>query len=351
MIAKDRAPFSGSGRFEKAGDEAERQMAHYLKRAYAEKPDVYVFNDLRIERGTEVAQMDHLLLHKFGFFIIESKSVTGEIHVNPQHEFARIHNGRRTGMPSPYEQARRQGELLRSLLIDHKESLRQKRLMGLVQPSFRACPFNCLVAISDRGIITPQNRPDTAWLRKADQVTQAIDAELTLHRRAHGLTGTSNGAYGVWHFNDADLPVVSAFLLSRHVERPTDRGTRINGAPASGAAVRAPQPPSVAENPGYVIPAWANEATRVPPPPAVQRTTASATGGQRPTCTQCGSQHGTIEYGHSYYFKCAQCGKNSAVTVRCGACGQPARLRKRGAEFTATCQACGQEAAYFHNPR
>jgi hypothetical protein len=69
----------------RAGFEAERQMAHYLHRAFATSADLYVINDLRLvdpeqpeqDGSPGVAQIDHLVLHRYGAFIVESKSVTG----------------------------------------------------------------------------------------------------------------------------------------------------------------------------------------------------------------------------------------------------------------------------------
>ncbi len=57
---------------EKAGDEAEKQMAHYLKRAYQKNKDIHVINDLRLVLGDDAAQIDHLVIHRFGFIIVIS---------------------------------------------------------------------------------------------------------------------------------------------------------------------------------------------------------------------------------------------------------------------------------------
>ncbi len=44
----------------RAGEEAEKQMAFYLRRTFAKANDYYVLNDLRIVHGGSVAQIDQL---------------------------------------------------------------------------------------------------------------------------------------------------------------------------------------------------------------------------------------------------------------------------------------------------
>lgn len=48
--------------------------------------NIYVFNDLRLEQEQDAAQIDHLILHRYGATIVESKSVTTRIQVNEQGE-------------------------------------------------------------------------------------------------------------------------------------------------------------------------------------------------------------------------------------------------------------------------
>lgn len=82
MIIKEHTPTHTSDRFRRAGDEAEQQMAFYLRRAFGDDPHVHVFNNLRLEHGGEVAQIDHLVFHRSGFIVVESKSVTSSVKIN-----------------------------------------------------------------------------------------------------------------------------------------------------------------------------------------------------------------------------------------------------------------------------
>src|SRR5574340_855439 len=87
VIAKTKDPGKPTDRFEQAGTAAEEQMAFYLRRAFADAPDVFVINDLRLVEADDCAQIDHLVLHAFGMFIIESKSISGEVEVNEHGEW------------------------------------------------------------------------------------------------------------------------------------------------------------------------------------------------------------------------------------------------------------------------
>ena len=76
MILKETDKKEHLKKFQKYGYNAEKQMAFYLKRAFQESDDIFVINDLRIEMNDDVAQIDHLIMHRFGFIVIESKSGT-----------------------------------------------------------------------------------------------------------------------------------------------------------------------------------------------------------------------------------------------------------------------------------
>lgn len=123
MITKELDVLSTADKFAKAGRTAEEQMVYYLRRAFKDDKNIYVFNDLRLEQEQDAAQIDHLILHRYGATIVESKSVTTRIQVNEQGEWSRSFNGSLKGMPSPVLQAQRQAEFLRKYLNAQSEIL------------------------------------------------------------------------------------------------------------------------------------------------------------------------------------------------------------------------------------
>ena len=320
MIVLEKAPAPPSVRADRrrrAGDEAERQMAHYLDRAFGRDPTVHVLHDLRVVHEGDVAQMDHVLLHRHGVVIVESKSVSGEVHVNDRGEFERTHGRRRTGMPSPIEQARRQGELLRRLLAAHHTHLLGRMKLVRLQKGFGHLPVNVLVAIADRGIIR-RGSAEVPELHKADLVPKAVDALLARHRRGAKLLTKIDEGWGLWAMTEDELVTVSGFLRERHEPAGVTPAPVVETIPARTAPA-SPTTPAPADGPVWL-------------------------------CTHCHGVDLEIAYGRSYYFKCRGCDGNTPIHPECGACGERARLRKRRRRFDVVCRACEHEAPFFVNP-
>lgn len=326
MIVKECHPPATTDRFQKAGDDAELQMAHYLKRAFGSDPNVHVFNNLRLEHKSEVAQIDHLIFHRAGFIIVESKSVTSSVRINEREEWARQWNGRWSGMPSPVLQARRQADLLRALLQAHKVDLRNKMLFGLKQGGFSGFLMDVVVAISDRGVI--QYRGQLPDVKKADQVPEHIKALIQSHTRAANLlsNNTHKGEVGVG-LSPEEVVRITAFLRNRHQERAA---TVVESMPLT----EAPQSSSQVSEPAAAPPVDPPEQSS---PAAFQ-------------CSKCGSADLEIKFGHSYYFHCRSCDGNSPLKLTCPECAGQARTRKSGRQFFRECPKCGASAPYFTNP-
>ena len=327
MIKKEKAGDAPRDPMGKAGFEAEKQMAFYLRRAFAEDKDIHVFNDVRFERNGEVAQIDHLVLHRFGFVLVESKSVSEKMEVSPQLEFVRVTSRRREGMPSPIQQVKQQAKLLRQLLNDHKEDLRKKAMFGYVQCDFNADRFKCLVAISDNGeIIRIDCNPDE--LVKADVVTDRIRSYIGNHQSTVGLAGfvrfvQAKGAQAqklvddkLNPFSDEEMASISEFLFDHMTNRSTCHSSDIS--------LAGPVQISTAVN--------------------------LEDGSNSRVCSKCQSSSLRIHHGkYGYYFKCLDCSGNTNIKVKCGQCGEAAKIRKKGLEFYRVCDACSHEDLYFTN--
>jgi hypothetical protein len=329
MIAKEKITPAPTDKFGRAGHDAEMQMAFYLRRAFAESPDIYVFNDLRLERNGEVAQIDHLVFHRFGFLIIESKSVVGTITVNEKGEFARSFDGYPRGMPSPIRQAQLQAELLGKLLNDHKETLRRKVFLGLQQGYFGDDRFRVLVAISDTGVIVRQHC-DPPELCKAEQVAEAVRQAIKRHTYAGSLVGIWKATVGdkktaaelgkdhMPPYTDEEMASISAFLLERH-------------APRSAQVVSVPAPIAEQQRPPQVVEVAAPQPARI-------------------TCRHCKSTDVTGLHGrYGYFVKCNACQGNTSMDQTCTNCKAKARIQKSGPKFSRVCEACGKQVVVHEN--
>ncbi|MEB3337328.1 MAG: nuclease-related domain-containing protein, partial [Leptolyngbyaceae bacterium] len=209
MIIKELGDFTGTGKFAQAGRNAEETMAFYLKRAFGDDQKVAVFNNLRLEKQDDAAQIDHLVIHRYGMIIIESKSVTTRVEVNEYGEWKRCFNDTCQGIPSPIQQAKRQAEFLKKYLEDHVENLLRK-VLGL-QTHFGVMPIDWIVAISDDGIINrPKNNP-LEEVYKADQVSDQVRTLIEKRRKADSLFNLSLKDTG-FSFNEVEFSKITQFL-------------------------------------------------------------------------------------------------------------------------------------------
>ena len=243
MIIKDRDPSEhrDSDDFARSGAKAEQQMAHYLRRAFADDKDVLVLHDLRLEvedETKEALQIDHLVIHRHGLILIESKSVTGRILVNEHGEWVRTWSGGSRGMQSPVLQAQRQADLLRKALNANAERLVGKVIFGKIQKGFKNCPMEIIVAISDQGII--ERKANIPELCKADQVPGRVKEIVQRHLKAGTILGTLktplSSMDGVMDFPLRERQNIAAFLVEHHYPLATE-------APEPPPPRRQPEPP------------------------------------------------------------------------------------------------------------
>lgn len=211
MILKEKQLINSDSPKIRAGEEAEKQMAFYLQRGFGKEKNCFVLNDLRIIHDGEIAQIDHLIVTEYGLFIIESKSVYGEITVNQNAEWSRSYSNTASGMASPVLQAEAQGKVLKALLAANKEKLLSK-MFGALQKGFGYCPINVYVAISDAGIIN--RKKAIPELFKADQVCNAIKEKLIHSKKISSLLSLSIDTG--WLMRADETIAVANFLLSQH---------------------------------------------------------------------------------------------------------------------------------------
>lgn len=162
MILKEKDAYlnsAGSGGDQRAyyGHKQEEDVAFQLRREFGEHKQIHVINDLRLEYRGERAQIDHLILHPYGFIIVESKSIVGEVTVNAAGEWSRSYQGNWMGMPSPIRQGELQLDLLKALLSDNLEHFLGKLLGIQTQVAHRE--WRTLCAISSTAILHRDKMP------------------------------------------------------------------------------------------------------------------------------------------------------------------------------------------------
>lgn len=326
-----------------AGADAESQLAHYLNRHFADNEELHVLHDLRLRDPEQpeqtgkagACQIDHLLIHRWGMFIVESKSVTSEVRVRSDgsggDEWTRMWNGAEKGIPSPIRQAKRQGEFLRAYLRRHCAELLGKLPLGMRtlgkavtgsdQRGFRNLPVQLVVAISDSGRIRrldgwqEPEHPFRVFVTKADLVGEKVADELARHRKGASMLHNplASGSYGMWAMSVDEASAVATFLAAHHSEYPASNDKSRRSHRPKGTAKR--------------------------------RSTAREDAA--PDCKYCAGNDLTARSGkYGYYWRCRDCGKNTSMPTACSACGagrggRKVRTRKDGANYFRDCQECG----------
>ncbi len=345
MIIKELEHIEPHNKLEQAGYYAEAQLAFYLKREFKDDPHIRVFNNLRLQKGDDACQIDHLILHQYGMIIIESKSVTTRVAVNDLGEWKRWFNNTWQGMPSPVLQAQRQGKFLKEYLEDHVESLLNKNFLGK-QLRFTKMPIDVLVAISDSGIIDRPKNDKLENVAKAEQIDDKVKAIISEYRKLDSILNLSLKV--AYDFHKDELPRISDFLLAHH--KPSKIKASMNDVKDTSV-----QSPSVISSPPKIV---ANNPNAVPKsnlgykPVEKSLVKPVAKAIQPPSerlCSKCQSKNLTILYGRSYYFKCGECGENTAIKNVCVTCGDREKIRKSGLQFFSECQKCNSSRLFHTN--
>jgi hypothetical protein len=349
MIVKEFERVEANDKFEQAGYVVESQMAFYLRREFKDDPQFLVFNNLRFEKAGDACQIDHLVLHSYGMVIIESKSVTTRVEVNELGEWKRWFNNAWQGMPSPILQAQRQGKFLKDYLEKHVETLLGKILF--MQTHFTKMPIDILVAISDSGII---NRPKNNKLDivcKADQISDKVKAIAMKYRKANSLLSLDPP----YELAKDEVPRISQFLLT-HDKPAKVKASSINQdskltsnsnypspvieiLPASNAIAKPLQKKIIPITSSHL---QKSNNTNKPIAKIVNPTSKS-------TCPYCRSSNLSIQYVHNYYFRCDDCGKNTAIKNICSSCGDRPKIRKSGLQFFTECEKCSTSRLFHTN--
>lgn len=144
------------------GMRGEKNAAHYLDNYLGSSKNFMLIHDLRINVDGEVAQIDHLLVGRAFFILLETKTFGGDIVVNERGEFSVQYPGERSyDIPSPLEQSRRHENVLQKLL---------ERLEIRPRTGGRHRMEHVILVDPKRAIRRPATKQlDTSFLVKADQ--------------------------------------------------------------------------------------------------------------------------------------------------------------------------------------
>lgn len=338
MILKDKTQTSSGSIKLDAGIKQEHDVAFYLRRAYKNSEQVMVLNDLRIEHDGESAQIDHLIVYTYGFIVVESKSIRGEVKVNEYGEWTRSYKGQWSGMPSPIKQAELQLKLLKQYLCANTEKVIGKYL-GIQQGLGARC-YDVFCAISSDAIIDRSNAPKEIAdkLVKSEFIADALDKKMNF-KKFYNVVGKIYDTRPT--FNQHELNHICQFLLGN---TPQIENVSVNEVHAVWPA------------PGNT--ASTTTALPVEAPAAVNNTYAPIVSAAQPLniniitpqCKHCGDCSALSPQSgrYGYYVQCGKCGGNTPLKRPCPACNsQNTKVSKSKSVFTLTCQDCGASVDVF----
>ena len=357
MIKKELDLFVAEDKYAAAGRKAEEQMAFYLKRFFAPSPDVFVLNGIRIELDGDAAQMDHLVLHRYGVIVVESKSVAGKIQIKDDGQWIRWYGKESSGMASPITQAKLQVRFMRDYL----------NLAAKPKGVFDSYAFDVQVAISDSGVILWASTGSLPEVCKADQVAERIEnrvAELEKLPDAPAPMTVAHLSKIADFLCAAHKPLhlrVAENLPPKYQQAAVARGVAVQKQVAAVQVAVAQSCSNIASNMIESITALHEIAQKRANESKVGFAPSSIDGGAvsvvpainkrmvGSVCKHCSSDDVSILFGHTYYFHCNVCNKNSPLKSVCSSCGAVEIPHKKGKEYFLECKSCNTNRLFHVN--
>ena len=205
MVLKELDPFGGSPGEVAARIEADK-LAYCLRRCFRRSHSVDVLNGLRIQSGSSMAQVDHLLLHEYGMLVLMRQPARGRMRVDLDGQWFCDQGDDWRLMASPITHAYVQALLLKSQMD------RRVHQRGF----FDQLDLDVLVVLDDACVVNwPSSGPlDEVCLR--DEVDEHVGRQLMQYRDSTTRPGP---------LNEAERRTLGEFLCAVH--QPLGRAGRI----------------------------------------------------------------------------------------------------------------------------
>lgn len=324
MILKDKVISPTNSPTLKAGQKQEQDVAFFLRRHFKDDKSVLVFNDLKLTHNDETAQIDHLILYPYGFVLIESKSITGEVSVNRQEEWSRSYNNQWRGMPSPLKQVELQQKLIRELLFERRAEILDTFL--LKQQSFGGRCWDNICAVSSNAIINREQMPEniSAKLVKSEFLGDKLKAIMKIRNPLLNIVNILDTRPA---FNAQEMKSIADFLLANDQSMLK---TKVNK-PVKNDEV-------VAElSSSYQTEMKANKDVSPPIEKPANAKVISISCSKCNEANQLAAKAGKF----GYYFKCGACTANTSMKVSCPSCqNKKTKVSKKKETYKLICEAC-----------
>ena len=322
MILKEKTLQKAASATAKAGQKQEQDVAYYLRRAFKESKQIFVFNDIKFSHHDETAQIDHLILYPYGFILIESKSITGEVTVNTHEEWSRSYNGQWRGMPSPIKQTELQKKLLVDLLESNVEQI-LGTLLTIQKHLSRRC-WDSYCAISSNAIIDREKTTTQIGERlvKSEFIADVVVKKMNIPRfKAQLLNPLSLDSRPC--FSKTELENICNFLLENCVQSSYPKQVE--------SSLEVKEPVSSTEE-------------------MVSSSNAVENNIEKIQCKKCSEAiQLTASWGKfGYYVKCDICETNTSMKLPCPLCkSKNTKVHKKKEQYSSACADCGENIVIF----
>jgi len=326
MILKDKILTTSNSAKIQAGQKQELDVAFYLRRAFKDHPQVFVFNDLKFKHNDETAQIDHLIVYTYGFILIESKSITGEVTINEHQEWNRSYRGNWQGMPSPIKQVELQLAVLKSLLRANAPLLLPK-IFGKLQQGFGGREWQSVCAISSNAIINRDHTPKATQERLvksefiADKLLQMMKLPASAPNALHFLSTNVRP----W-FNEESLGKICQFILEKNISPNLQEPSYVSA--------------KISESESFydeaLIATKQTITEQVKPKSDLIKEITLA-------CKQCNSATNLLPLSgrYGYFVKCGNCSANTPMKSPCPECSSTnTKTSKRKENYSLVCKDC-----------
>jgi hypothetical protein len=181
-------------------------------------------HDLRLVHGGQEAWIDHLLLHRYGFIVIESRTVCVPTLRDEEGRWFQLLRETSREVYSPIKRVRSCAEVVRSVLWQRQEDL----FIGAdKRDRVRHFEVDVFVSIAEAGVLITEGLGFSAVVVNAKQLTGLVNER---HERRYFSELTSKrGSYipRPLGLSTKELEKAARYLLSRH--RPLERGAKYQG--------------------------------------------------------------------------------------------------------------------------
>lgn len=338
MIIKENLNPVPLDKFEKAGYEAERKVAYYLKMAFGDDAKLLILHDLRVEFEDGItAQMDHLIIHEHGLIIVESKSVAGKLQVQDDGQWIRWYSQKggkdsSIGMENPIKQASRQGQTLKKVLLSGASN-------DVTRKAIQDLPVDVLVTFSttNGGVFIAKNRQLYPEVCAADVIDDHVN-RIVFDRAINAKP------------QDFSLSESHRTKLSEHlvkIHKPYI-ATNISDRKLYSKKSLVKILPKVEQKTSeYIVTEKPKPETALGIIAEAVLSTFFAESNFKHACRKCKSDKLEIRFGKNYYFKCLSCDENNRIDATCPKCKSLLKIRKDKKQFFAECLAC-KASELFH---